>query len=532
MYDFSKFIDLLNQYESDPQKALNIIKDDFPIGKIRITSDSFTTLYDFNLADGFNENFYVDYSNQSYRYFAYAKKDIDSFSPKESKGLKTLLRLLSLNHMNYELDRKARKSELTNAFTKLHNVHGYLKFLDKKLKEHNSEDYNAYFINIKGFGLINKLYGPKEGDNAIIAYANSLKGFADDEEVVGHLGADNFVAFIKKTRHDDFINLVTKCPICINNSDHILVGVVGYYELGPNEDSQNIMSNTSMACSNARINKKIVVKYTQALEDFVNSVKTIESSFKSELEKGNYIVYYQPKYDIKSGKIYGVEALSRWAHDGKILPPGVFVPILEKSGEIIHLDLHILETLCKDIHNYRNMGYRIVPASCNLSRRDFENENLEEIIIGIIKKYNVRTEDIVLEVTETTNFEENKRLDRFIKTMNKNGILTAIDDFGTGYSSLSVIRDFKVSEIKIDRSFIDREHLTKKDEIIIGSIINMAKNLDISIVCEGVETKEQAEFLSELGCKNAQGYLYCKPLPKLEFEALMQKTGTVYDDLD
>lgn len=128
--------------------------------------------------------------------------------------------------------------------------------------------------------------------------------------------------------------------------------------------------------------------------------------------------------------------------------------------------------------------------------------------------------------------KENKRLDRFIKTMNKNGILTAIDDFGTGYSSLSVIRDFKVSEIKIDRSFIDRDRLTKKDEIIIGSIINMAKSLDISIICEGVETKEQAEFLSELGCKNAQGYLYCKPLPKLEFEALMQKTGTVYDDLD
>lgn len=532
MYDFSKFIDLLNQYESDPQKALDIIKADFPIGRIQIKSDSLTTLYDFPLADGYKEDINVEYSNHEYRYFAYAKENIDGFSDTESKGLKTLLRLLSLNHMNYELVKKAKKSELTNTFTKLPNVHGYLKHVEKILSNHNSEDYNAYFINIKGFGLINKIYGPKEGDNAILAYANALKAFKENDEVIGHLGADNFVGLIKKCRHDDFISHVTKCTIGINNSPHDLVGVTGYYELGINEPIENIMPNISMACSNARINKKLVVKYTQALEDFVNSIKTIESSFKSELAKGNYIVYYQPKYDIKTGKIYGVEALSRWVHDGKVLPPGVFVPVLEKSGEIIHLDLHILETLCKDIHNYRNMGHRIVPASCNLSRRDFENEDLEEIIIGIIKKYNVRTEDIVLEVTETTNYEENKRLDRFIKTMNKNGILTAIDDFGTGYSSLSVIRDFKVSEIKIDRSFIDRDRLTKKDEIIIGSIINMAKSLDISIICEGVETKEQAEFLSELGCKNAQGYLYCKPLPKLEFEALMQKTGTVYDDLD
>lgn len=530
MYDFSKFIDLLNQYESDPIKALNIIKDDFPIGSIQIKSDTLTTLYDFKLANSYNENVYVEYSNNGYRYFAYAKENLASFTPKENNGLKTLLRLLSLNHLNYELERKAKKSELINAFTKLPNVHGYLKYIDKELKENKSENYNAYFVNIKGFGLVNKLYGPKEGDNAILAYANALKAFKEDDEVIGHLGADNFVALIKKSRHEDFVNLATKCTVTINDTPHVLIGVIGYYELSPNEDSRNIMSNTSMAFSNARINKKLIVKYTEALEEFVNSVKTIENSFRSELENGNYIVYYQPKYDIKTGKIYGVEALSRWVHDGKILPPGVFVPILEKSGEIIHLDLHILETLCKDIHNYRNMGHKIVPASCNLSRRDFENDDLENIIISIIKKYNVKTEDIVLEVTETTNFEENKRLDRFIKTMNKNGILTAIDDFGTGYSSLSVIRDFKVSEIKIDRSFINREHLTKKDEIIIGSIINMAKSLDISIVCEGVETKEQADFLSELGCKNAQGYLYCKPLPKLEFEALMQKTGTVYDD--
>ena len=113
--------------------------------------------------------------------------------------------------------------------------------------------------------------------------------------------------------------------------------------------------------------------------------------------------------------------------------------------------------------------------------------------------------------------------------MKKNGIMTSVDDFGTGYSSLSVLRDFKVNEIKIDRSFINRDELNNSDEIIIGSIIDMAKRLNIDVVCEGVENEMQANFLLNLGCNNAQGYLYCKPLPKLEFEAFMQKVGTVYD---
>ena len=257
--------------------------------------------------------------------------------------------------------------------------------------------------------------------------------------------------------------------------------------------------------------------------------KNIESTFKDELKNGSFVVYYQPKFDIKSGKIIGVEALSRWINNGKVVPPGMFVPILEKNGEIVDLDLFVLEKLCKDIHNYRNLGHNIVPASCNLSRRDFEIEDIEQKVIDIIRKYNVRTDDIVIEVTETTNLEENARLAKFIDAMHKNGIKTSIDDFGTGYSSLSVLRDFKVNEIKIDRSFINREVLTNSDEIIIGSIIDMAKRLSINVICEGVETIQQADFLIRLGCNNAQGFLYSKPLPKEEFEAMLQRVGTIYD---
>ena len=531
MYDFSKFIDMLSDHNADPNQAFAMLNADFSIGKVEIKTLDTNECLEFVININYDKDSFLDYQNNGYNYRIYSISGDDKYNNRED--LKTLLKLISINHINYLLTKRAKEAEFISYNTRLPNSHGFIREVSILLKRINPKDYYAYYINIKGFGLVNKLFGQQQGDLAIVSYANKLKEFIEEDEVLGHLGGDNFVALIKNKRHDDFIKLATMCPIKIKK-DGIetvvnLIGIVGYCEIDDKDVIRSIMSNSSMACQYARNNKKIIVKHTQELEDVVNSVKNIESTFKEELDKGNFIVYYQPKFDIKSGKIIGVEALSRWINNGKVIAPGMFVPILEKNGDIVHLDLFILEKLCHDISNYRGLGYKIVPASCNLSRRDFENENLEDIIIGIIKKYNVKTEDIVIEVTETTNFEENERLSKFINKMHQNGIMTSIDDFGTGYSSLSVLRDFRVNEIKIDRSFINREVLTQSDEIIIGSIIDMAKRLNINVICEGVETNSQADFLIKLGCTNAQGFLYSKPVPKEEFESMMQKIGTVYD---
>ena len=534
MYDFTEFIELLNNPKTDPIDAFKLVKDHFHLGKIEIKNDNIFDSLEFIVDDNFSKEITIDIVKNGYVYSFYKIKDEYVFNNSELNDIKSLLILISLSHANFLLRKKAEEAELISLNTRLPNSHGFFKIVNILSNTVDVTNYNCYYINIKGFGLVNKIFGQKSGDDAIKSYANELHNFIDKDEVIGHLGGDNFVAFIKRKRHKAFVDLATMCKIIINKDNKKstvnLIGIVGYYEIKNAEDIQaGMISNASMACQYARNTKKIVVEHTQELEELVNSVKRIESTFKTELKNGNFVVYYQPKFDIKSGKIIGVEALSRWISNGKIVPPGMFVPILEKNGEILQLDLFVLEKLCSDIHNYRSQGYNIVPASCNLSRRDFENVNLEETVINIIKKYNVKTEDIVIEVTETTNLEENERLSKFINTMHENGIMTSIDDFGTGYSSLSVLRDFKVNEIKIDRSFINREILTDSDEIIIGSIIDMAKRLNINVICEGVETKSQAEFLINLGCNNAQGFLYSKPLPKLEFEALMRKIGTIYD---
>ena len=537
MYDFSNFIDILNNFENKMvavNNAIDLIKSDFHIGRIEAKSIDFLDCKAYTADENYDDKIIASYTNNGYNFNFYKKKDDYVFKNSELKDINLLLIRLGLYYSNFILNKKAEEAGDISANTKLPNTHGYMKKVSQLINCVDATTYNTYFINIKALSLVNKVFGGDQGDRAILGYANKIRAFATKDEVVGHLGGDNFVAFIKRERHNSFINLVTMCPVELEK-DNIkktvnLIGVVGYNQIktkNPNYDI--IMSCPSLACQYARGTKKIVVELTPDLIDTINSVKNIEGTFNEDLENGSFVVYYQPKFDIKSGKILGVEALSRWINNGKVVPPGIFVPILERNGEIVKLDLYVLENLCKDIHNYRNQGHNIVPASCNLSRRDFEIKDIEQKVIDIIKKYNVRTEDIVIEVTETTNLEENERLAKFISVMHDNGIMTSIDDFGTGYSSLSVLRDFKVSEIKIDRSFINRKIFTDSDEIIIGSIIDMAKRLNINVICEGVETKSQADFLISLGCNNAQGFLYSKPVPKEEFEAMLQRIGTIYD---
>lgn len=534
MFDFNNFIEALNDKKDSFKDSLKLISDDFHIGKIETKTNDLSETIECIIDNNYKSQIISSYASNGFIHNFYKNNDNHIYTKEELMDIDLLLKIISLYHQNYILLKRASDGEFISFNTKLPNVHGYIRNVNMLAPKVNSSDYYSYFINLKGFGLVNKMYSSEIGDNAIVYYANRLKDFIEADEAIGHLGGDSFVAFIKKDRHDAFIELVTNVNVDLKISNIkaslTLAGVVGYSEIEDGKLSYNaLISNPSIALQYAKATKKTVVKLTNELLDMVNSIKNIEKTFKDELKQGNFIVYYQPKFDIETGKIVGVEALSRWKNNDKIVPPGMFVPILEKNGEIIDLDLFILETLCSDISNYRNQGHTIVPASCNLSRKDFENDDIEERVINIIKKYNVRTEDIIIEVTETTSLQENERLAKFINTMWKNGIMTSIDDFGTGYSSLSVLRDFKVNEIKIDRSFINRESLNKSDEIIIGSIIDMAKRLNISVICEGVETKKQAEFLVKLGCFKAQGFYYSKPVPKLEFESMLQTIGTVYD---
>ena len=260
--------------------------------------------------------------------------------------------------------------------------------------------------------------------------------------------------------------------------------------------------------------------------------KEISDKFSSAIDNNEFVVYYQPKIDLRDGSLCGSEALVRWKKDNTIVPPTEFIPVLEREGTICVMDFYVLECVCSQIRSWLQQGIEPVRVSANFSKIHLHNKKLAEDIIAVLKKYDVDSKYIEVEITETCGYEDFDALYDFVKSMKNYGIHTSIDDFGTGYSSLNLLSDLDVDIIKLDKSFIqtsdypsvhksDKKH--KSTEIVIKTIINMAHELGMQIICEGVETDEQARFLKELNCDMVQGYLYARPLPVEEYENILLK---------
>ena len=208
----------------------------------------------------------------------------------------------------------------------------------------------------------------------------------------------------------------------------------------------------------------------------------------------------------------------RWIRNGKIIPPGEFIPVLETCESICLLDFCIFEQVCKDIRRWLDQGIEPVRISANFSRMNLSDPDFSDHIKRVLDRYNIPRQYIEVELTETMSEQENDRLSKFISDMHKSNIAMAIDDFGTGYSSLNLLRDFSADVLKLDKSFIDGHTGTRRDSVVVSNVANMARELDMSIISEGVEQWEQVEFLKGVHINMVQGFLFDRPLPKEDFE--------------
>jgi EAL domain-containing protein (putative c-di-GMP-specific phosphodiesterase class I) len=257
---------------------------------------------------------------------------------------------------------------------------------------------------------------------------------------------------------------------------------------------------------------------TRELENRMFKQKQIAECFPYALDNEEFAVYYQPKVETDTYVIRGAEALVRWIHNDRVVSPGEFIPVIEQNGGVCQLDFYMLEHVCRDIRSWLEKGIEPVRVSVNFSRKHLDNPNLADDIIDMIRKYHVPTEYIEIEVTETMDELEQGRLSVFMNRMREASIATAIDDFGTGYSSLDILRSFPIDVLKIDKSFIDDEEITESDSIILSNIIKMAKELNMEVITEGVETWKQVKFLQDMECNLVQGFLFDRPMPEAEFE--------------
>lgn len=382
--------------------------------------------------------------------------------------------------------------------------------------------FSSMFINIKELKYINQRYGLDNGDLVIVQYAKMLDSFFKEHEgVAGRAGGDNYICIVKKSDIDEFLRYLnyTIIPIILEDEER---GVpvkcrVGIYNIKENTETRSIIFYSSIALSYAKENLKDRVEFESfMLENFTHSRKIVAET-RVGLQNNEFIPYYQPKIDVHTGKMIGCEALVRWAKNGKLIPPADFVPILEKNRLITEVDFYVFERVCKDINTWLSKGIEPVPVSTNFSKLHLQDPNFINHIIELKNKYGIDGKYLEVELTETADIAEFNVIIDFAKAIREAGMHISIDDFGTGYSSLSLLQSLPVDVVKMDKSFLDNCFNNESKQFIID-VMNIVKHQKEAILFEGVETREQFEFLQENGCDIIQGFYFDKPLYFSDFE--------------
>ncbi|MGN0160976.1 MAG: EAL domain-containing protein [Lachnospiraceae bacterium] len=416
-----------------------------------------------------------------------------------------------------------------DSLTEIPNADQCQEFMSRMARKKKLVRYTCFLLNIKDFNLINRQYGSMVGDLLLRAYAKAIKDLLEKDELVSRQGGDNFVVLIKQERAQRFLEAIDVIPLKVIIADEErefkLVSRCGIYPIQPRDTVGDVMNCVSMTLSIAKhshTSDHIWFKkdqYEQILEE-----KNVLERFKTALLNREFVIYYQPKVDPKTNRLCGAEALVRWVRDGKMVPPGAFIPVLEKEGSIVELDFYVFEQICMDIADWVSKGITPVRISSNFSKMHLHNEKLADDILEIVDRYHVDPQFLEVELTESSGYEDFFMLKKFIDCMREAHIHTSMDDFGTGYSSLSMLKDVEVDVVKLDKSFlkgVDQGDANKEKMII--HLIRMIQDLNRTVVCEGVETDKELSFLRDANCDMIQGYYYDRPLPHDEYQKRLEQ---------
>ena len=457
-----------------------------------------------------------------------------SYSREDKTSLDFLIKTIHSLVVKATITEQLNRRQFTDYMTGLPNNAYFMKFASGLCMRGNINSYTLIFSNLKSFNYINQQFGSQVGDVVLKEYSMKLLGFYGEDEMIARFGGDNFVALIHNENVEKYLNLISLIRINAATGTQTrsfsIKSRSGVYPIPL--ASTNIRD--ALSCANASLiyAKKIAesdcVWFKPEILERINHDREIISYFRTALTHKEYLVYYQPKVSLLDNRIAGCEALVRWQRRDRILPPGMFVPVLEEEGLICDLDFYVLERVCEDIRDWQRRGITPVRISVNFSKHHLRNPKLIDDVMNVVSKYRINPDYLEIELTESTTSDDFEAMTRFIEDLKHHGIRTSMDDFGTGYSSLSLIKNINVDVIKIDKSFIDNiTHPDSKDLIILRSILSMVMGLGNDVIAEGCETAEQARILNDLGCHMIQGYLFDKPLSHDEYTEKLA-AGYVY----
>ncbi|MGE4213650.1 MAG: EAL domain-containing protein [Anaerotignaceae bacterium] len=395
------------------------------------------------------------------------------------------------------------------------------------LQKNPDKQYDVVCMDIENFKLVNDMYGELEGDRLLCFVADCFEKIIKHKGgYSGRLGSDVFVGILPwfgQNYQVEMVDVVNEALASYPLNMKIVVKFGIYQHGGLTLTIRAMCDRAKLAVES--IKGKYDVLYTFYNEEIgsrLQEEQQITSEMKRALEKKQFQVYFQPKYNLHNDKIAGAEALVRWTHPQKgIMPPASFIPLFERNGFITDLDRYVWDNTCKKIREWRDKGYKTVPISVNVSRTDIYNPVLPDILMQTVCKYGLTPEELHLEITETSYTENPKQIIHAVEHLKSLGFIIEMDDFGSGYSSLNMLNELPIDILKLDMKFIQNDCDERNNKNILSFIISLAKWLDLLVVAEGVETYEQVQRLRNMDCTYVQGYYYAKPMPSEDFENLL-----------
>ena len=434
---------------------------------------------------------------------------------------------ISEGRKDESLERLATVDELTGLMTYSY----FIQQSDILLKEDNTPNKYAFlFFNISSFKIYNDQKGYLAG-NIFLKNVGEIISSAFPGALVSRQADDHYVALVKNENLIEKFDLIREqvLELDVNLKPNL---TIGYNIVIHDEDPRACVEKARYANSFLkRANRNDYFSYNEKLHDEFQLVQYIVSHVDEAVEKGWITPYYQPVVFSHNGKLCGVEALARWIDPiYGFLNPGIFISALEDAHLAYKVDLAMLELVCANMRKVLDNGEKIVPTSINFSRGDFSIINIPDEVIKITKKYRISPEFLHVEVTESALLEEKADLPQAMAELRKNGFAVWLDDFGSGYSSFNAIKDYAFDVVKLDMEFLKGFDKNEKSKPVIDSVIKMSNSLKMGTLAEGVETKEQMEFLKKIGCQRLQGYLFSKPISYEELNKLISEGKLVIAD--
>ena len=417
-------------------------------------------------------------------------------------------------------------SEGVDRLTGLYDTDGFYARIDEFIGEHHPKPYAVIVFDITNFKYIDQLHGVDFSDNVLKYIAYCLNnGFEGRNCCCAHFWGDHFGIVTDYSGDDqeliELTDRITTEISCYKTAN--LRYTFGIYKI------ENKLVPPRVMCDCATIAKRSVKAnhlrsyafYSEFMRRKILDDIIIENDMEKALETGQFTVYLQPKYDISTGNVVGAEALVRWLHPVRgMVRPDSFIPLFERNGFIVKLDRYIWEQSCKLISQWIKNGAEPVPISVNVSRVNLRDTETVDFLNGLIEKYGIDRKYLELEITETVYNDDAPRLADILGSLKVSGFKLLMDDFGSGFSSLSMLKNTPFDVLKIDRTFLNETMINEKGKKVIMHTISLANDIGLDIVAEGVETREQADYLLECGCNTAQGYFYSKPVPIPDFECI------------